>query len=82
MAAATISSRNDSVIGDKRLITALATTAATGDTWVTGLSTIFTAQCDGGSTTAINTTFSGGTVTFNYAGGGAATSADIMVIGL
>lgn len=82
MAAVTVVSQDYSVVGDRRMVSAVVSAAATGDTFVTGLVKIFTCQCDGGSTTAINTTFSGGTVTLNYAGGGTASSADLLIIGL
>ncbi len=78
MAAATINTRRDSVFGDRRIILANIDTAASGDTWVTGLSQIdfvgFTPE------TAIThgATVSGGTVTFLSA---AVTGAMVQVVG-
>jgi hypothetical protein len=81
MAAVTVNSRKDSVFGDRRAIMANISAAATGDTWVTGLKNIDSALADGGGTVAVNTTIAGGTVTLNYAGGGAAANVDMFVVG-
>ncbi len=78
MAAITVNSRRDVVFGNRRAILADIDTAASGDTWVTGLSQIdfvgFTPE------TAIThgATFSGGTVTFLSA---AVTNASAFVVG-
>lgn len=79
MAAVTVTSRNDSVFGDRRAINAIINIATTGDTWVTGLVKIFSVQFDGGSAAPTGATFSGGTVTFTSA---ANTAANVMVVGL
>jgi len=47
MAAVTVTSRDDTVIGDRRMINAIINIATTGDTWVTGLVKIFSASFDG-----------------------------------
>ena len=74
MAAVTMTNYRESYSSSKREITANIVCAATADTWVTGLGQIdvvlLTPTADVGDTYA---TFSGGTVTFGYDGGGAAT---------
>jgi hypothetical protein len=81
MAAVTVNSRKDSVFGDRRAIMANVSVATTGDTWVTGLKNLDTSLADAGGTVVVNTTAAGGTVAFNYAGGGAQANVDVFVVG-
>ena len=85
MAAVTVQtgSRRSNVTGSMRQITALVNTAATGDTFATGLKVIKYANADPPSTTtvAVNTSVSGGTLTFGYTGGGGITGIDVIAIG-
>lgn len=78
MAAATIASRRDSVLGNKRVVTATATIANNGDTWATGLKVIDAISVDPTTAASSGATVSGGTVTF-VTGGALVVSA--MVIG-
>ena len=78
MADATINSRRDSVFGDRRAIFADIDTAASGDTWVTGLKSIDFVGLTPPTAIAHGATVSGGTVTFLSA---ALTSALVMVVG-
>ncbi len=78
MAAATINTRVDTVMGNKRVILADIDTAASGDTWVTGLSSIDFAGFTPNTAITHGATVSGGTVTFLSA---AVTSALVMVVG-
>ncbi len=78
MADATIANRRDSVFGDRRVILADITTAASGDTWVTGLSRIDFVGFTPPTAITHGATFSGGTVTFLSA---AVTNASALVVG-
>lgn len=82
MAAVTLDSvYRNTFTSNQRVLLAEVTCAATGDTWATGLTLILNVQAtpkaDEGDTFA---SASGGTVTFGYDGGGAA-SFWVLVIG-
>jgi len=78
MAAVTVDSRLDPVFGNLRAIVAQVDIATSGDTWVTGLATIYYAGSNDVAITLL--AVSGGTVTFTTTG--AVANAKVFVIGL
>lgn len=80
MAAVTVDTRSDAVIGNKRLITATVDIAADADTWDTQLAIIESVTAISETNAAIGATISGGTVTFQTAG--AENNVRVSVIGL
>ena len=81
MAAATQNSRQDSVFGNKRVVTAQLDLAATGDTYDTELSQIDAFFVTPATGIGMGGTKSGGVVTIEYAGGGAAANVQLIAIG-
>lgn len=79
MAAVTVNSQQRTVWGNKRVVLANVNVATSGDTWVTGLTTITTVLTEPSSAIVHGATHSGGTVTFLNA---ADTSVDVAVIGI
>jgi hypothetical protein len=82
MSAVTVNKRYENVDGSLREVVADVSAAATGDTWASGLKTIKGLSAAPPSTTAVTPNASAGTVTFNYAGGGAMANILVRVIGL
>lgn len=85
MAAVTVVRQSaENVIGNRRLVQYVISCAATGDTLATGLK-IRNVQVSPTPTvgTAVGAAYTAGskTITFNYAGGGAAANIDVWVIG-
>ena len=78
MAAATITNRRSSVIGNKRMITADVTVAGVSDTWITGLKKVEAMSVDPTTLADAAATKSGGTITFVTAG---ALSMSVVAIG-
>lgn len=71
MAAATVASRDDSVIGSRRMIAATLSAVADTNTWATGLKKIFSVvalPAVVAGTGSVGATVSGGTVTFAVSG--------------
>lgn len=79
MAAVTVTSRRESVIGSQRMVVAKLT-LANNQTWATGLKLIESILVTAPDANAIGATVSGGTVTF--LAGGTETGAYAQVIGL
>ena len=79
MAAVTVNSQIRTVFGNKRAILASVNVATSGDTWVTGLTTISTCMTEPSSAITHGATVSGGTVTFLNA---ADTAVGVLVIGI
>lgn len=79
MAAVTVNSQTRTVFGNKRAILANVNVATSGDTWVTGLTTITTLLTEPSSAITHGATHSGGTVTFLNA---ADASVDVLAIGI
>lgn len=70
MAAATlVGKRRESVVGDRRMVTAQVTLANNGDTYNTGLKTITGLSIDPTTNASVGATFAGGVLTFAYGGG-------------
>lgn len=67
MAAVTVNSRENTVLGNKRVVMASVQVANTGDTFVTGLSSISAANATPSTAAASGLTISGGTITFAQA---------------
>ena len=82
MAAATVVRRVDTYTSNRRLVTGLLTLAATADTWNTGFAKVDSVQITSktANVPGLYYTESGGTITFTYTGGGAAT-VDVLVLG-
>ena len=68
MAAVTVDRKRSYVQGNKRVVSAQVDIAATGDTWVTGLKFIESANANDSTNAAVGLTKSGGTLTFVTAG--------------
>lgn len=66
--ATTVTNRKDSVIGNKRLVTATVAITTNGDTWATGLKQIDTITLDPTTNASGGATASGGTITFAVGG--------------
>lgn len=81
MAAATVATLfADSVKGDLRCRKAIINLAGTGDTYtIPGAEQIFGVVCNPPSTTNVFASFSGGVITFTYAGGGAMAGVSVEV---
>lgn len=79
MAAVTVVNQKFSVAGNQRIVTGKLTAPANGDTWVTGLTSIDSADVtfSGASAAAdsVSVSVSGGTITFNVIG----TARDLFV---
>lgn len=70
----------DSVVGDIRKRKLILNLAGTGDTYqLVGASQIFGVVCNPPSTTNVFASFSGDTVTFTYAGGGAMAAVSVEI---
>ena len=82
MAAVTVVTRADVVMGNERVILLTVNAAATGATFVTGLNVIDAVSVDSPNSTAqIGATYSGGTITIVYSGGGALSAINLIVMG-
>lgn len=62
MAAVTVVSRDDSVMGNRRVIDAVVNLATTGDTFATGFAKVFSAVATGGSADVTGVTVTGGSI--------------------
>ena len=78
MAAVTVNTVENTVLGNKRAVMANVTVATTGDTWVSGLSSISSVQTTPATAIAAGATKSGGTVTFVQA----ADAVEVIAIGI
>ncbi len=65
--ATTVNSVSRSVFGDRNIVTADISITTTGDTWVTGLSSIDAFSLTGGSAAVTSATKSGGTIAITSA---------------
>lgn len=78
MAAVTVANRNETIIGNKRMVTADLSSIDNADTWVTGLKVIeglTLTTTTAAATTQLGATKSGGTVTFAVESGSLAANA-------
>lgn len=88
MAAVTITRQRFSIFGDRRVKMYQVNIANTGDQLTTAQLTAFRnidiALADAAGTVVVNTSFTaggGGPITFNYSGGGAQNTVDVLVVG-
>ena len=78
MAAVTVNRRRSVVFGNKRVVLADVTSAANGDTFVTGLKIIDSASVEPSTAVSLGFTKSGGTITLASAAG----AANVQVIAI
>ncbi len=64
MADVTVNTRTNTVFGNRRVVVASVDIAASGDTWVTGLTAIDTVMTNPSTAITHGSTVSGGTITF------------------
>ena len=81
MAAVTVNRTRTAVFGNKRVVLATVTAAATGDTFNTKLKIIDAVSAEPlqAAQPAVSVQVSAGTVTFNYSGGGGGTFTVVAV---
>lgn len=86
MAAVTVVRRRNTILGSKRGLLLNVNAANTGDTFDPSqvMRAVDIAVADGSTSTVVNTTFTAGTkgpIAFTYAGGGAQSNIDVLVVG-
>lgn len=69
-------SREDSVVGDLRMITATFSSIGNGDTWTTGFGVTRSISIDSGNAVPVGGTFSGGQISFSCVG----TASNVSVV--